>query len=56
MSKATTVEIVNQSGTPVRGKTAYVQEDTGKVVVGVVLEAVMNNKMGSRDILKGALA
>jgi hypothetical protein len=54
--KATTVEVINQSGQPVTGTTAYVREDSGRTIIGVVLNAVTNNPMGSRDILRGALA
>lgn len=48
------VSVVNQSGTPVRGKAEVQQTSPNDVIIGVVLDGYQRNKMGLRDAIAGA--
>jgi hypothetical protein len=51
-----TIQIINNSGTPLTGTAAYSQTDMGETIMTIVLDAVGRNKGGSRDALRGMLA
>ena len=47
------VEVINQSGQDVKADNASVQFDGKTLIISTVLEAVTNNTMGMRTMLKG---
>ena len=50
------VEIMNQSGEPLRAKSAEVRQDPSGAIMSVVIDSLARNKGGSRDTLKTVLA
>lgn len=47
------VEIKNESGTKMEVTSSTVSQDTEGMILGIVLNAVNTNKMGTRDMLRG---
>jgi hypothetical protein len=50
------IQIINNSGTPLQGSSSTQTNDIGETIMVIVLDAVGRNKGGSRDALRGMLA
>jgi len=50
------VQIINNTGTPMQGSAQMTTNDMGESIMSVVLDSVYRNKGGSRDMLRGMLA
>ena len=55
MSAPISVNIVNESGQPVRAKSAQASQSTSGMLLSVVLEGLSRNEGGSRDALRGMM-